>query len=539
MVVRVGSLDLVLDVLSSIIHDTVSTALTSSSQKCREASSHKRQALPLSTMAETRVLGLLVFSVLCALLLSAPFVTSSKGDRDIVEVEAYDGLVISNVERRILLNQHHVENVTHTLDVKNNGVLSAEFFHFALIPVKAGHLSIIEFKVAGTYTSLEQKPVRLTGMPPGSAAFQVKLPTVLASKSNVKLFVQATFTHTLIPRPTQIEQREPQLVQYTDNAYFFSPYVVEKQSTIVKLASANVKSVKPKKLCKLYNDEVRVTITSVSLPFSLKEMNIHSENNKPFITMKTMRKTIEVSHWGNVLVKESYLMEHTGAKLKGGFYRSEYQLRGTENQKADKPWNPSVRQIDAYLPRSANDIYYRDVIGNISTSHVRPEYKNMLVELQPRFPMFGGWKTDFTLGYNVPLRECLRVNKADTENYVLTMPFASPFPMVDVDELEVRVVLPEGAANIEWSTPFHIDSADMDVRMTYLDLTGRPVVVMRKNRVVKDHNQHFIVSYKFEKINFYREPVFIVMAFFAMFFTFFVFNRIDFSLTTPMKQKKH
>jgi oligosaccharyltransferase complex subunit alpha (ribophorin I) len=29
------------------------------------------------------------------------------------------------------------------------------------------------------------------------------------------------------------------------------------------------------------------------------------------------------------------------------------------------------------------------------------------VELRPRFPLFGGWKTKYTLGYNVPSYEYL------------------------------------------------------------------------------------------------------------------------------------
>jgi hypothetical protein len=54
------------------------------------------------------------------------------------------------------------------------------------------------------------------------------------------------------------------------------------------------------------------------------------------------------------------------------------------------------------LPASARDVYYRDEIGNISTSNLRDLDDSMELELRPRFPLFGGWKTHYVMGYNVP-----------------------------------------------------------------------------------------------------------------------------------------
>ena len=54
------------------------------------------------------------------------------------------------------------------------------------------------------------------------------------------------------------------------------------------------------------------------------------------------------------------------------------------------------------LPAAASDVYYRDEIGNISTSNLRELDDMVEVELRPRFPLFGGWKTHYIVGYNVP-----------------------------------------------------------------------------------------------------------------------------------------
>ena len=51
--------------------------------------------------------------------------------------------------------------------------------------------------------------------------------------------------------------------------------------------------------------------------------------------------------------------------------------------------------LSAHIDRRASDVYYRDIIGNISTSHVRREGDRTLVELQMRFPMKEHRKDEF------------------------------------------------------------------------------------------------------------------------------------------------
>lgn len=52
-------------------------------------------------------------------------------------------------------------------------------------------------------------------------------------------------------------------------------------------------------------------------------------------------------------------------------------------------------------------MYYRDEIGNISTSHLQVLDDSVEVEIRPRFPLFGGWKTHYIIGYNLPSYEYL------------------------------------------------------------------------------------------------------------------------------------
>jgi oligosaccharyltransferase complex subunit alpha (ribophorin I) len=55
------------------------------------------------------------------------------------------------------------------------------------------------------------------------------------------------------------------------------------------------------------------------------ELVVHYENNTPFLTVSRMTRVIEISHWGNIAVEETYDLVHSGAVLKGPFSRYDYQ----------------------------------------------------------------------------------------------------------------------------------------------------------------------------------------------------------------------
>jgi oligosaccharyltransferase complex subunit alpha (ribophorin I) len=50
------------------------------------------------------------------------------------------------------------------------------------------------------------------------------------------------YTHQLTPHPASITQKEKQLVLYNGNHYFYTPYPVTKQSTVVNLGTRSIES---------------------------------------------------------------------------------------------------------------------------------------------------------------------------------------------------------------------------------------------------------------------------------------------------------
>ncbi len=178
---------------------------------------------------------------------------------------------------------------------------------------------------------------------------------------------------------------------------------------------------------------------------------VHYTNNLPFAKLSSMVREVEVSHWGSIAVEEIYELQHAGALLKGGFSRFEYQLRrGVQS--------PSFRNLVASLPAQASNIYYRDQIGNISTSDIRVDRDgNLNLDIQTRFPLFGGWQTQFYIGYSVPTELALFV--APDDRYNLKVDFNTPFQDVWVEDMEMKVILPEGCTDIVVKSPYAVEES--------------------------------------------------------------------------------
>lgn len=61
-----------------------------------------------------------------------------------------------------------------------------------------------------------------------------------------------------------------------------------------------------------------------------------------------------------------------------------------------------LASIGLPVATSFSDIYYRDNIGNVSTSTVRYSLQGVELTLLSRFPVYGGWKNSWYQGYNLP-----------------------------------------------------------------------------------------------------------------------------------------
>ncbi|GAB4854953.1 Dolichyl-diphosphooligosaccharide--protein glycosyltransferase subunit 1B, variant 2 [Ancistrocladus abbreviatus] len=455
------------------------------------------------------------FSLLIAisLLLCASFVLS---DQD---------LQILKAERRIDLNSHIIK-VFLTLKVENTGTSPASEVLLAFPPNQVDKLAtlkaaaVVGRKKKKTYSPLDVKP-KLSDGPNGTKYFSISLLNPLGTGESVTLEVLYILTHSLEPFPAEISQSESQLVYYRDSATMLSPYQIKQQTTFIKTSNTKVESytmVEPTSRAGL---ELKYGPYDDRLPYSFSPIIVHFENNNPFAVVEELVREVEISHWGSIQVTERYKLVHAGARHKGVFSRVEYQSRPSISGVS------SFKHLLARLPPRVHSVYYRDEIGNISSSHLRTDSRKSELEIEPRYPLFGGWKATFVIGYGLPLQDFV-YESADGRRY-LNFTFGCPLMETVVDKLTIKVVLPEGSMDPSAVAPFPLQQT-LETSYSYLDIVGRTVVVLEKENVVPEHNVPFQVYYKFNPIFMLAEPLMLVSVFFLLFVACIAYLHADLSL---------
>jgi len=414
----------------------------------------------------------------------------------------------------------------HTVSVKIDFTVEAlkptNTFIFSLPEAEAAHVAHMRVK-SGATLAVKKLPALN-----GHVAYQATLSKTIAEGDSANIHVTVWLTHFLTPFPEEIEQRDSQLVILAANLYVATPYETKSQETWIELPSGTTpQSYTKTQPVKFEGRVLKYGPYTDVKPYTLSPIKVHYVNNAPFATFTQVLKEIEVSHWGNVAVEEQIDMAHTGAKLKGGFSRLDYQMsRGPSS---------SFRSLFARLPETATDIYYRDIIGNISTSAVRDGDSAVEMEIETRFPMFGGWKTQWYQGYNLPASKFISV--ANGDEYTLSIDLGVPFENVVTDKINVRVILPEGAQVVSVKSKVDIKLLPEERRFTYLDtpLTGRTVVTLEAFNLVDQSNDKLTVVYKVPHMFLLREPLLLVSAFFIAFFAYSAFSRVNLNLSAEKK----
>ena len=171
-------------------------------------------------------------------------------------------------------------------------------------------------------------------------------------------------------------------------------------------------------------------------------IQVRFEFTKPVTHVSLLERDIEVSHWGgNVAFEERYTLYNRGANLSTLFNR----VKWAQSQYY-KPNTFALKELKFQLRGGSVDPYYTDVIGNVSTSRFRSNEKQAVLEIKPRYPVFGGWKFPFTIGWNSDAKHYLRSTKEG--GFVLNVPFLEgprQAEGVEYEHVNVRVLLPEGA----------------------------------------------------------------------------------------------
>lgn len=429
-----------------------------------------------------------------------------------------DAIVNTKIDRIVDLSSQLVK-ITERITIEGDPELYT-------IKIDSSHKE----RLAYIEASLNGQPVGLVEKSDGSYEAN------LAGKSlKQPLIVTSVFTKLLTPYPAEIKQGDRQLVKYEGLQATLSPYLTKTITTKIKLPqSSRLESfTKASKMTTGSNKLTYGPFKDVQ-PDQAEPITIHYENNTPFIAVTHLLRTVEVSPWsGSISIINDVKVAHIGAKLIGGFSRFEYQ-RDHSNGVS------SVRNFVVDLPKTSRDIYFRDGIGNISTSNVKTTSTKTVVGIKPRFPLFGGWVTDFNLGYKIPIKDFINEPKSGN-NFRLSLPFAdNMYENMFIEDATVKIILPAGANNIEVKGSLDFERLIDDTSYSYLDLVGRPVVTLKKKSIVAQHleGKPLVIRYNYSKLYMLQEPILLLVVAISALIIAAIYSKISSKSVTSNSSKQ-
>ena len=330
------------------------------------------------------------------------------------------------------------------------------------------------------------------------------------------------------PVPAEISPEDNQKVVFDGTLHTILPYPIAKEKTVIDLrvksdTKEEVDFSTKAELVELKDGKLTYGPFISVKPFSMEPVKIHFVNNNPFLYATSVVKEVYISHWGAVTFEEKYEMHHAGAKIMGEWSRLEY----TANRKYGRA---GMREMHAILLPSSENLHFRDEIGNISTSAARLTKEGILIGLQPRFPLFGGWNTRFQFGWTLPFNKVIKKIKQEETGEVVDSfmaPYGPSIRELVVDLLTIKVYLPEGSSITQIQFPLEVDGQYTERQYTYLDVLGRPVVVIQKKNYAPEMNSIFGVTYKVSMFGAVEKSAIELLVFVVLYILTEVASRLD------------
>jgi len=260
---------------------------------------------------------------------------------------------------------------------------------------------------------------------------------------------------------------------------------------------------------------------------------VHYEYPEPILAVTNLTRTMQVSHWANTItIQDDLALINAGPKLKGHFSRLSHQAISYMRRNAANLSPTTVTSINFLLPPRVQAPFFIDEVGNVSTSNFAPSPKLGGVShlrISPRYPLMGGWNYTFSIGYQQPLDDVLKYD-AKQGIYKLAIPFLTSIKGAAFDDVEVKIVLPEGASDVSVATPFPLDSLSDSITYTYLDSTGRPTLIIRKTACSERHARDIYVTYRYGVRGLLQKPIAVASALMGCFVFAGLMRRVEWSI---------
>ncbi|KAL3235146.1 Dolichyl-diphosphooligosaccharide--protein glycosyltransferase subunit 1 [Nakaseomyces bracarensis] len=356
------------------------------------------------------------------------------------------------------------------------------------------------------------------------------LPKVVEVGETIELRIIYKYNECGVPSPEKIGMNDPQYLKYEFYRLPFSFYNTESAVLLVggsdDIQELNVKNVEEQYQGQLaekamqfgeFTDIPRLTIE--------KPVTIRYLHDKALNEVVYLKRDLWISHWAGTLeFSEYYEYQNKGAGLIDNYSRKEIMKNPQLTQKA------TVRAvIEHKLPEGSTDQYTVDKVGKINTAQMNEG----LYYIKPRFPIYGGWAYNYTIGWTNVLKDFLRVNESDSESFILAAPILNGPMDTAYDLVEYSVYLPEGAEFVEAKSPLPFMSLDVSNENSYFDLQkGHVKVTFTFRNIVNEvADSQILVTYNYSKEALYSKFLRISFYIFVALMSFFFLNAINLRVT--------
>lgn len=413
-------------------------------------------------------------------------------------------------------NLHYYRNVELTLpyvkeydliEAKNTSPEPQENYIFTLNDGLNFIPEVSYVSVMLTERNLELFPFRMY-----EGVYAVRFPEPIAPQQSVEFKIRYVYANTLAPFPEKIEMHEKQELLVKLNKYVYSPYNTEDYSLVfngfakgqemqLQMENAQITPNLPLLTGRVESDAlVYGPVLTTIPPYSKAPMGLVFDHPRPLTRVINLERSfwLPASGVGVVQTEDYYELTNNGAQLKNGYSRGEW-MKGRYDIIRE---HFALSQLEfPELPLAKfEDYYFTDKVGKVSSHH--PALGHII--MQPRYPLFGGWKYNFTMGWNNKIESFVHEVEQQEDYFIAKFPLLTGLREVYYDDVVLNFYLPEGAQFLSLSSPLINNNVEVTSEASYLDVSSGHVKVTVKFHNLIDEMANFdvYVKYKYTPQNF-------------------------------------
>ncbi|AMD22774.1 HHR005Wp [Eremothecium sinecaudum] len=425
-----------------------------------------------------------------------------------------------------LMRSYPIETVS--LTIKNVGSYPESIYYFGLPDSVFDRISVFSARMpdknAFIESSLYTQKVEQGGVPVSCGVLKLASPIEPNNTIDLEVVFAYNAGSSLTPYPEHISIDTIQMLHLNTSILPYSLYpTVDYRLEFLGSDEYTVLNARPDvSVKKQGSNKLQIGPIKNTKELTPSSLSLVYKHNLPLTRVVNLNRDIWLSHWANTIqFEEYYEVTNDAAKLKGGFSRAEFM-----NGEYTRKQGTHLLGFEMVLPNESSGHYFTDLVGMVSTFKV---FSNRLY-LRPRYPLFGGWFYNFTVGWTNELSQFL--HSPGEEEHILRVPLLNGPNDIFYDNVKLSFYLPEGASIVSVESPVPIKYKLYKYEKSYLDLNaGRSKVVIGfKNLIDNARDESLFVKYKYSKTNLYMKPLSISLYIFCALMAYFLLKQINLSI---------